>query len=691
MLTDMTAKGKAEKKEEEVAFAKFRTWCSHESASLKGDIKKGAEQIETLTAEIGKLGSDIKGLGADISDLQNQKASDEAARKAHKEQREKDHADFLATETDFSESVDAIGRALVILQKENYDRPAAAAALLQLSGAAASAMPQKVRSMLQAFTGLLQEGKEPLGGLDYEAPEANAYEFQSGGVIDLLKKLQDEFREKLGTAQKEEMNSKHAHDMIVQDLTDSIENAARSTDEKTKEKERKAVKKSQDEKQLGATKTTKVADEQTLKEVTTECEEKALSFEEKQKLRSEELEAIAKAVEILGSPDVLGNAEKHLVFAQVSAATSLLQGGEQRRTAAERRSEGIHRRIREFLASEGKRLNSKHLALLANKLLADPFAKVKQLIDTMITRLLEEANADADHEGFCDTEMGESKITRNRLNQDIDALTAAIDDGKATILALTQSTDQLSQEVNDLVVAMSEASQLRKEEKATNEETIADAKSAQAAVAAATAVLKDFYAKAGTATALVQVGTAKRKPSQRQWGLKKDVKMGSEEWNSLANPNFEGSVDTGHKEGMQTFGETELGQQDEAEYGVLALLEVISSDFAKLQADSSAAEAAASQAYDRFMAESTKSKAVKDRKTEMNSVDQAEAESKLRVDTSDLKATQDKLLAAERYYQKLVPQCIDQGMTWDERVAARKAEIQSLKEALKILSSPDVA
>jgi len=75
----------------------------------------------------------------------------------------------------------------------------------------------------------------------------------------------------------------------------------------------------------------------------------------------------------------------------------------------------------------------------------------------------------------------------------------------------------------------------------------------------------------------------------------------------------------------------------------------------------------------------------------MNSVDQAEAESKLRVDTSDLKATQDKLLAAERYYQKLVPQCIDQGMTWDERVAARKAEIQSLKEALKILSSPDVA
>jgi hypothetical protein len=52
-----------------------------------------------------------------------------------------------------------------------------------------------------------------------------------------------------------------------------------------------------------------------------------------------------------------------------------------------------------------------------------------------------------------------------------------------------------------------------------------------------------------------------------------------------------------------------------------------------------------------------------------------------------MKGTQDELLAADRYYEKLVPQCIDQGMTWEERVAAREAEIKSLKEALKILET----
>jgi len=48
-------------------------------------------------------------------------------------------------------------------------------------------------------------------------------------------------------------------------------------------------------------------------------------------------------------------------------------------------------------------------------------------------------------------------------------------------------------------------------------------------------------------------------------------------------------------------------------------------------------------------------------------------------------------LAAARYYEKLVPQCIDQGMTWEERRAAQQSEIDSLKEALKILSNPDIA
>merc|ERR1719360_28083 len=241
----------------------------------------------------------------------------------------------------------------------------------------------------------------------------------------------------------------------------------------------------------------------------------------------------------------------------------------------------------------------------------------------------------------------------------------------------------LTKEVEELVKSMTEATDLRKSEKETNKVTVEDAQAAQKAVAAATAVLKDFYEKAATATALVQAKT----PNPRQWGLKTGVKMGSDEWNSLANPNFKGKVDTGHKEEMQTFGETYEGQQDEAEYGILALLEVVQSVFANLEADTVATEVANQKAYDAFMVESKKNKSVKEKKIEMNTSDKAAAESKLQEDIADLKSTQDELLAAERYYKKLVPQCIDQGMTWEERVKARESEIASLKEALQILES----
>merc|ERR1711972_974082 len=318
---------------------------------------------------------------------------------------------------------------------------------------------------------------------------------------------------------------------------------------------------------------------------------------------------------------------------------------------------------------------------------ADPFAKVKGLIDNLIKRLLVEANEDAKHEGFCDEEMGKSKVTRNKLTSDIDGLTASIDDGQATIAALTDESAQLSQDVAGLEKAMTEATDLRTKEKATNAATVKDARAAQAAVAAATAVLKDYYAKALTATALLQY----RAPSPREWGLKTAVKMGTEEWNALANPNFKGEVDKGHKESMQTFGDTEQGQQDEAQYGVLGLLEVIASDFATLEANTNAAEAAAAEAYERFMVDSKKSKEVKTRKSEMNEMDRASTEAKVQEETADLKSTQDQLLAAERYYERLVPQCIDRGMTWEQRVAARQAEIDSLKQALSILSQSDVA
>jgi len=500
-------------------------------------------------------------------------------------------------------------------------------------------------------------GKDFMEGMD-EAPEANAYEFQGGGIIDMLKKLKDQFRSKLADCQKEEMNSKHAYDMVVQDLVDSIENSEQSIEEKKITKARKQEKAATDKKELASTITAKKEDEKTLSDMEVECKEKQLSFDEKQKLRTEEIAAIQQATKILQGGDVPGAAFNQL--AQGTAFTQM-RGG----------STGVRGHVRDFIAAEGQRLHSSQLSLLAQKLAADPFAKVKQMIDSMITRLLNEANEDAQHEGFCDKEIGKSKVTRNKLSEDIDGLAAAVEDGKATIMSLAQEISTLTQEVADLDASRDQATKMRTEEKAANKAAVEESQAAQKAVAAATAVLKDFYEKASLATGLLQTGVSR--PT-----------MGSDEWQALANPNFEGTIDKGHKEGMQTFGKKYTGNQDAAG-GVLGMLEVVLSDFSNDEAGTKAAEAKGQETYDDFMVESKRTKSTKMKKVEMDEADKAAAESKLQEDTKDLKGTQDELIAADRYYDKLVPQCIDQGQSFEERTASRESEIASLKQALELL------
>jgi len=674
MLGDMSAKAKLEKQNEQVAFAEFGTWCAHEQATLKKNIATGGESIELLTAEISKLTTEAKILGEEIAKLQDDVAGFEAEQKAKTNQRAKDHAAFVAESTDYGESADAIERAIVVLMKRSADKTSADnAVLLQL--AQGDRLPAQAKSMVAAFIGMMGEGAEDFMQEMNAAPEANAYENQSSGIVDMLKKLKDDFRGKLGQCQKEEMNSKHSFNMVVTDLVDSIENSNDTIEEKKMTKARKEEKAAQDKKSLAATIQTKKDDEKTLSDMEVECAEKKSSFAEKQQLRTEEVEAIGQAITILKSGDVSGNAGKHLDLVQTAKATALPQ----LRSAGQ--SEGIQAHVRDFIASEGSRLHSRGLVLLAEKLAADPFGKVKKMIDDMITRLLNEANEDAQHEGFCDKEIGKSKVTRNKLSEDIDALEAACDEGKATIMRLTEEITTLSQEVADLEASVVEATKIRKSEKATNKATVADSLAAQSAVAAATAVLKTFYEKASLATGLLQTDSAR-------------PKMGTEEWQSLANPNYQGAGDQGlktgaswgHQKGQQTFGKKYTGQQDEAG-GVMAMLEVILSDFSNLEADTKAQEAASQTAYDEFMVDSKRNKATKTKQIEMDNADQAAAEAKLAEDTKDLKGTQDELLAADRYYSKLVPQCIDQGQSFEERTASREAEISSLKQALEILGS----
>merc|ERR1719213_108745 len=112
-------------------------------------------------------------------------------------------------------------------------------------------------------------------------------------------------------------------------------------------------------------------------------------------------------------------------------------------------------------------------------------------------------------------------------------------------MKLAQQVADLSTAISEIDAAVAKATEIREAEKQKNKETIEDAEAAQTAVGQALAVLKDFYKKAATATALVQA--------------------------------------TPEEEAPETFDEPYQGMGG-ASGGVVGMMEVIQSDFSKLEA-----------------------------------------------------------------------------------------------------------
>jgi hypothetical protein len=633
LLEDMHAKGVKELKDEQVAFSSFKQWCTDTSASKEKSIKKSTEEIENLNSAIAKAEADAAQLGEEIAVLDSDMDGFKAEMQAATEIRDKEKADYKAEHTDLSESVDAVSRAVNVVKSKAADKAQAMVQLKVVSNL--SKTPKQAQRALSAF---LQMGEDP-EGLSVTAPEASGYEFQSDGIVDMLEKLKDKFSDELNKCEKEEMEKKHAYSMMMQDLQDEIERATAEKGRKVKSKATRQEDAAGFKGDLADTTASKEADEKYLSDMVSGCSMKSDDFEARQKLRADELVALEKATEILKSGDVSGAGEAHLPsFAMLRSS----QGG----------TELLQARVSAFLKDKADSLHSRRLSLLATRVASDPFVKVKKMIKDLIIRLMEEANQETEHKGWCDAELGVNKVTREKKTEAVNTLTAEAEQLTADIAKLSQEVADLRAEVMAIDKAVAEATAIRTEEKAKNEATVKDAKAAQVAVSQALAVLKEFYAKAAEATALVQQPSA-----------------------------MDDAPET------FTAGYKGLGAESG---GVVGMIEVIASDFSRLESDTTSAEEAAAQEYKDFMNDSEVDKAMKTTDADNKEKTITRKSGDLTETKKDLKGTQEELDAALAYYDKLKPSCVDSGVSYDDRVARREEEIQSLKEALKIISGEDI-
>jgi len=634
MLTGMVEKGKVEKHDEQVQFASYKQFCDDTAAQKEVAIAEAEEMIGMLKADIQKMKADAEKLTQEVHVLDADMMTWEGDVKAAAKVRAIEHADYQKTHKDYTESIDALTAAIAMLKDKMKDTPQAMSMLQNTR--AWERLPADGKHEIEAFLA------EPD---DSFTPQANAYEWKSAGIIDMLNKLKDKFIDERTDLEKQELSARHAFDMLTQDLKASVKAAEEAKSSKAEGKAKALQQSAESSGDLKDTIATKEEDSKYLADLTSTCKRKASDFESRQALRAQELQAIEQAIEILSGGAVAGAAEKHLPSLVQKKATSFVQ------LRGDSAQDPNVIRVAAYLNEQALRTGSRVLSALAIRARADPFAKVKKMIKDLIQHLMASANEEAEHKGWCDTELASNEQTRKSKTSAVETLKGEIEELDAKIAKLGQDVADLTKSVAEVTSATKEAEQIRSVEKAKNTATIQDAQEAQAAVAQAITVLKEFYASAAEATALAQTHKGKQPEV------------------------FEGAY-----KGMGT----ESG-------GIIAMLEVIQSDFARLESETDSAESSAQKEFENFMTDSSVDNAAKNKDIEHKQMEKQNKEQTLTEKTADLETTQAELTAALEYYDKLKPSCIDQGVSYEDRVARRKEEIEALQEALKILNGQDIA
>jgi len=626
LLNGMVDQGVAEKRAEQVQYAAFDQWCKDTDREKTDAINEANEAIELFNAKIEKAVANVDRLTRDIStneqDISVYKGDEVAATKV----REIERADFVNMDRDYSESIDALRRAVNVLKQQNFDRAQAQEALLQVE----RLIPVESKKTVTAFISLA--GEDDADHLGVSAPDAHAYEFQSGGIVKMLEGLHGKFEDERRALRKAEANSKHAYQMLMDDLAAQIKTTETQRSENQAARADNLERKAKNTASLNDTTATRDDDQKYLAETKNTCAQKAADFEQRQELREDELTAIKHAIEILGSDAVSGAADKHL--------PSLVQKNSflQLRTS---KDDDKQFRVARYLQDQGSKLNSHMLSALAIRVEDDPFKKVRQMIQDMIHRLLEEANQEATQKGWCDKNLKENEITRKQKSNKVDELTARRDELSASITQLGENISELQTQLSTLAQEVADATANREQESKNNAATLKDSKEAQQAVARALAVLKNFYDRAAKATSFVQ------QPA--------------------------------------IFDSPYTGMQGE-NGGVLGMLEVIQSDFQRLEMETKTAEDTAQSEHEAYLHAADVDKTQKRKDLKHAETKKSNQEEALQQTKSSLEGYRIELDDAMNTYDKLKHQCIDAGVSYEERVARREAEIQSLKEALRILS-----
>jgi len=666
LLQQMQKTVSEEGEKEAELYAKFECYCKRGSKDLEDSIAAAEEKIEAL-------GSDSKAAiekKAKLEgDLKKHKADREAAIKAIKEAtaiREKEASAYAKVKAEQGTNAAALEKAIKALE-----RGMGGGAFLQTRAA------DRLRGMAKASQIDMEDRETLLAFLSGSAE----YAPQSGQITGILKQLHDEMAGAFKEATEAEEEAIKVFEELMAAKKEEKKLASEAIETKTAQVGELGVKVAEMENDLEDTQEAMAADKKFVSELETSCKKKAAEWEERKKVRAEELLALADTIKVLNDDDALDLFGKTLPkpgaesFLQVQLTAASMRA----RAAALLKSAASS-------ASDRTRFDAIFLALHGKKV---GFEKVIAMIDGMVSALAKEQKDDDTKKEYCAETLDKSDDTKKELERKVSDLEAAIAAAEETIAQLTSEIAALSEGIRALDKAVAEATENRKAENAEYKDLMASNSAAKEVILFAKNRLNKFYnPKLYKSPPKTELSAEDRIASSMSGTEPPTAAPGGIAGTGItALVQIEAATQAAPPPPPETFGAYQ--KKGEESNGVMAMMDLLVRDLDKEMTVAEAEEKNAQEDYEELMKDSAEKRTADSKSLSEKEAAKADSEALLGKQRDDKTSTEKELSATLAFIQSLHTEC-DFIMKYHEvRKEARASETDALGKAKAVLSGAD--
>lgn len=668
LLTDIQTQLQRIGANDETLYSHYQEYCQAISHDTELNSIQLSARMSSLGDEIGEQKRFQQKENREITlatKRLNERKADLARSNAEREQEHREYltAQQFQTQSSLGPTVDALDRAIEKAQLPQENRGFAVKALAR--ALSSSYLRDTLTSSEQQFIdGIARDESKPAATSFLQVSSSRTAGQSLGSkTLSSLKEMLQTHRISEASATSEERNEEDEYKRWGTTVLVELGEESNEINTRKSEEEESEERAGEDQSELDVAQQEAPLSEEELHSVESECQRRSREYTERKRLRTQEEQVIANAKALLLSVSGMNGMN---VMPAMSAMPGFLQVRSTMRTEVQQhaRSPMSSSRVgmanseapmpallalRSFLTAprrspvDDQRVSANLRQRMSAVLLqarskgrtqADPLAGVRKIVQEMIERLLTEAAEEAEHQAWCDAEEEKVVSMKKEKEAEVHRLQNQIRTLSALKQNLIAAIDQLKSDMQDLEQLAAEAIFERDTEHKAALMSIQGYQSAQAPLQQAIQVLQNFYQPDASSSFL-------------QEGYESQATAGSQ---------------------------------------AISMLQELVDKFTESARNADAAEKQAARSYDAISREGQERVELLQRDLQLRTSGDEHIANSLNRAQEDLDGYQKELVKLAEYTEKIKASCEEAAEGPADRRARRKAEIEHLQEALKILN-----